>query len=747
MAETPPGEENQPSVEPGAERPLDPTSPDFVSDIRRDLTQTEKTAPEQPTGLLGRVTGLFRRKKTEPAQPAPQAEPPPTPSTGTILPGVEPGLLSLEFEEPETVVLQPAEDTTGMEDDDIYSRLLAGSQEPDSQSSFSSEETSLPDLIADEEPAPESDNNAGWMPQASQLIPTDLEDNLAGSADDGELLMPIWEERREEPPAVDELAAMRSLFELEDEEQAPPAAPLETMLPESEEPAASSLFAEDELRSNLFDEELVAQALEENTPPLFDDDLMQPDAGLPVEPKPAEPEPTPVQPPKTKGLRSLFIGILRPSEAKKKDKDAGEHIDDNVVTSRLSRSLGMNDDDAGQSTLLEASHEPMDLGPGGVSLDDDDTPDLDRIIMAAGPLILPGRRPFEARPPAQEPDGQQATAAESAAPDPANEEFSTDRLKLTEAEQKRLDQLLFDGIQPDELLRRLNTRGDETAEETPYEDSVPVYNPFADDDFLVEPEPTETAVLSDGEETIEGRLGSVEAPLDENDRSFWEGTGVRQTKASAGVPVASMEEMRSTLLEDYSDRRSNQIEVNYTIDTPAIPEAKEPRARSLSKGERTMLLVLGVLVITLAVVVTLVFFKPAPQVVATPVVIRPTGEVISGASLPTGIELPGGWYFPIERNTLVDGKWQPRAAEWWEGSERPRLIAIPWNRQTEAVIQTFSPGDEVVLSFDNGSVAYKVFEVKRVETGDTTIITDTSNALVVVLYQEDADMRWVITAK
>jgi hypothetical protein len=113
--------------------------------------------------------------------------------------------------------------------------------------------------------------------------------------------------------------------------------------------------------------------------------------------------------------------------------------------------------------------------------------------------------------------------------------------------------------------------------------------------------------------------------------------------------------------------------------------------------------------------------------------------------LPTGLELPGGWYFGLERNTLEDGKWKPQAAEWLEGSELPRVVAIPWNRQTEAVIQTFETGDELKLSFgNNDTIVYKVREVKRVEINDVSIFQNRRPSLVLVLYQENADQRWVI---
>ena len=76
------------------------------------------------------------------------------------------------------------------------------------------------------------------------------------------------------------------------------------------------------------------------------------------------------------------------------------------------------------------------------------------------------------------------------------------------------------------------------------------------------------------------------------------------------------------------------------------------------------------------------------------------------------------------------------------------MVALPWNPQTEAVFQTFKPGDRVSLSLNNTDLlVYKISEIKRVPARDASIMADISPSLLVVLYQEDAEERWVILAK
>ena len=112
---------------------------------------------------------------------------------------------------------------------------------------------------------------------------------------------------------------------------------------------------------------------------------------------------------------------------------------------------------------------------------------------------------------------------------------------------------------------------------------------------------------------------------------------------------------------------------------------------------------------------------------------------------PTGLQLPGGWYFQLQKSTFVQGQWTPQTSEWLEGTELRRVVALPWNPQTQAVVNSFQPGDAVLLGLSNGqTVEYTVSSVERVTANNTQILNDPSPSLVIILYQEDAQDRWVV---
>src|SRR5687768_13172945 len=84
-------------------------------------------------------------------------------------------------------------------------------------------------------------------------------------------------------------------------------------------------------------------------------------------------------------------------------------------------------------------------------------------------------------------------------------------------------------------------------------------------------------------------------------------------------------------------------------------------------------------------------FKPA----------EPT-PVASDLPYPTTVSLPGGWSFNLGQGALEqDGKWNPQGAEWLQGTEVCRWVALPWSRQLEAVVRTLNQDDPVELVMSN----------------------------------------------
>ncbi len=86
---------------------------------------------------------------------------------------------------------------------------------------------------------------------------------------------------------------------------------------------------------------------------------------------------------------------------------------------------------------------------------------------------------------------------------------------------------------------------------------------------------------------------------------------------------------------------------------------------------------------------------------------------------PTTVGLPGGWQFNLGRGALTsDGSWNPAGAEWLQGTEVCRWVALPWSRQLEAVVRTLNPDDPIELGMSNNDrLTYNVYSVQADEPG------------------------------
>lgn len=125
----------------------------------------------------------------------------------------------------------------------------------------------------------------------------------------------------------------------------------------------------------------------------------------------------------------------------------------------------------------------------------------------------------------------------------------------------------------------------------------------------------------------------------------------------------------------------------------------------------------------------------------------PTPEVVSNVPFPTSVSLPGGWTFQLGKGSLVDGNWNPKGAEWLQGTEVCRWVALPWSRQLEAVIRTLNPDDPINLGMSNNDVlTYKVYSVEQMSPEEMQKLDSNTPCLLVVLAEPDAEKRWVLTA-
>lgn len=148
---------------------------------------------------------------------------------------------------------------------------------------------------------------------------------------------------------------------------------------------------------------------------------------------------------------------------------------------------------------------------------------------------------------------------------------------------------------------------------------------------------------------------------------------------------------------------------------------------------------LGVVIagIALAIMVS-VFQRMRPE---------PTPAVVSNLPYPTSVSLPGGWDFTLGRGTLIDGRWNPKGAEWLEGTEVCRWVSLPWSRQLEAVLRTLNTDDQIELVMSNSDrLAYEVYSIRQMSPDELQALDTNTPCLLIMLTEDDSEKRWVLTA-
>lgn len=170
--------------------------------------------------------------------------------------------------------------------------------------------------------------------------------------------------------------------------------------------------------------------------------------------------------------------------------------------------------------------------------------------------------------------------------------------------------------------------------------------------------------------------------------------------------------------------------------------------KSLNGAEKTLLIMSSFITLAVIVAIGLVLVKWQGNKIINGTPPEVIASVDPNLVYPTGLQLPGGWFFFLQRGELKNNKWDPQTAEWLVSSTVRRVIAIPWSRQAEAVVQTLNEGEELRVFMNNNDIMnYAVTDVKQVDREDVNILSANEPSLVVILFKSDNSDRWVIFAK
>jgi hypothetical protein len=353
----------------------------------------------------------------------------------------------------------------------------------------------------------------------------------------------------------------------------------------------------------------------------------------------------------------------------------------------------------------------------------------------------------------------EAPGAESGAPEeplemPADESKASNEDLLADIRRSLIEEQSDKAQKETKWWRRIGRKAKKIAPEEP---PVPV-------EIDLPPTPASSEVLEEQQlknepeedvDQIDDLIGLLKA---EKDLAVVDSSAVQEVEAPPEPePELDFEELKKQAFrqrtesedsEDFTDVRSVALEggeeVLVEVDTKA-PDALEERLTAFENALKPYrlyiniaLAVLGVVMAVFAsLIIVRVYQASRPQSV----------EEVSNLPYPAGVSLPGGWSFKLGKGTLQNGKWDPQGAEWLEGTEVCRWVALPWSRQLEAVVRTLNPNDPIELTMSNNDkFVYQVYSVKQLTPEEMQKLDSNSACLLLILTQPDAEKRWVLTA-
>jgi hypothetical protein len=667
---------------------------EYVSEIRQDLASQESDRIERPrrTGLIGALTGGFRRMTGALGFPSQESQP--------ELPPITP---LPELEAPPEIEPEASEAQTQIEDVLLADRLAVTA--PSEPPTWAEPEDMVIEIATPETETPE-------ISELPTVTPETLGDQPVAEAD----LTGV------EPISLLESGAVAAIEQ-----------------------------AEEKARQESVNADWMAEIRQE---------AAEEEAGKGGEERPEKQKRT------TGSLQDFITSILRPEEKQTPASEEPIEVSDDLVTGRLGLELNTETAEV-EATLADTA--PLNREGFDFSMPEDAAQAVAQDFTEEDDQSFLDK--FQARF-----DQVSAGAAETAQPpaefapkQPSEEEEAGQELShfvpYQPLEPKDTGQLFTISPEDEKLLW-----GEQHLPEAPQE------TPTIPDQYWdalraeVQPEKPESGepAIPDDAYAQAYLTGKDYVPGADSERS-------RVKKVTGNikreVALKPFEDIRSVLLEDYQAAEQEAPTRIARPEAAPLAEAGEgledfeagefgvkpletTRPKNLREwlASRTALqkiILVEIVLIVLALLIVIPFLivmlirGPQGQGLKSPLLVP--NSLPANVPYPSGLTLPGGWQFTLDKSTFVDGQWKPAKSEWLEGTELRRVVALPWNPQTEAVVKTFQQGDPVDLNLTNNDVIhYKVDQVQRVPVSDSSILSGTKPSLAIILYQESAQERWVV---
>jgi hypothetical protein len=206
------------------------------------------------------------------------------------------------------------------------------------------------------------------------------------------------------------------------------------------------------------------------------------------------------------------------------------------------------------------------------------------------------------------------------------------------------------------------------------------------------------------------------------------------------IEEPDFDQLRAMALKDYDP----DMEEDHRTDRSSVSRMKKWFHR-LSFTQK-MDILLGTLVVLGVTILLIVFFSAqSPQKTGLAPAVAPAVYQDPSVPIPILAIFPDGQSFNLEVGNVENGSWTPRSAEWLAGSEVPRWLSLPWNKNLEKTIRAYTINEPIQLKMSNNDMlVYRFQSVQEISAQEMGTFHANTTDLLIILSKPNTSKRLVI---
>jgi len=204
------------------------------------------------------------------------------------------------------------------------------------------------------------------------------------------------------------------------------------------------------------------------------------------------------------------------------------------------------------------------------------------------------------------------------------------------------------------------------------------------------------------------------------------------------IEEPNFDRLRTTASEGYDPTVRGEIEVDRSI----VARLRK-WFNKLSKLQKMIFLLGALFALGLGIILIFLISSRPIRPVVTPSDVYPDSII----PIPILVILPDSLSFELGVGTIINGSWTPQAAEWLAGTEVPRWLALPWDKNLESAVLKYEINEPIHLQMSNTDIlVFRFQSVQEISAEEMGTFHANTADLLIILSDPKGSTRLVIIA-